>query len=90
MIGLNNSISGIHSGLEALNNFDFLALRESLKSSLAGNPNLSLNEVEELIADAMESAEDAVSDAIENLNDALEELNESIDALNETLDEAQG
>lgn len=90
VIGLNSSISGIHSGLEALNNFDFLALRESLKSSLAGNPNLSPNEVEELIADAMESAEDAVSDAIESLNEALEELNESIDSLNETLDEAQG
>lgn len=74
-----DSISqSIVGSLESLRSFDFDALRESLQSSLAGNPNLSANEVQEIIEDSMESAQDAISDAIDDLNDALEELHEAL------------
>ena len=75
------SIAGVRGGLDSLNRFDFVELRESLKSSLAGNPHLSAEDVEELIESAMESAEETISDAIENLTDALEELNDSLEEM---------
>lgn len=73
------SIAGVYSGINALNEFDFVEFREQLKSALAGNPHLSPEDVEELIESAMESTEDSISEAIENLTDALEELNDSLE-----------
>ena len=77
------SIAGIRGGLDSLNRFDFVELRESLQSSLAGNPHLSAEDVEELIESAMGSAEETISEAIENLTDALEELNDSLEEMQE-------
>ncbi|MBQ8170774.1 MAG: hypothetical protein IJZ95_02165 [Oscillospiraceae bacterium] len=78
---IGQSIVGINASIESLRNFDFDGLRESLKSSLASNPNLTAEEVEELIQDSMESAEDSISDAIDELNDALEELNDALEEM---------
>ncbi len=78
---ISQSIVGINTSLESLRSFDFDALRESLQNSLSGNPNLSADEVEEIIEDSMESAQDTISDAIEELNDALEELRETLDEM---------
>lgn len=77
--GIAGSIAGINSSLEALNNFDLAAFRESLKRSLASNPNLSAEEVEEIIRDSMESVQETVSEAIDNLTDALETLNDTLE-----------
>lgn len=77
------SVAGVRGGLDSLNQFDFVELRESLKSSLAGNPHLSAEDVEELIESAMQSAEETISEAIENLTDALEELNDSLEEMQE-------
>ncbi len=73
------SIAGVYSGINALNEFDFVEFREQLKSALAGNPHLSAEDVEEIIEGAMESTESSISEAIENLTDALEELNDSLE-----------
>ena len=73
------SIAGVYSGINALNEFDFVEFREQLKSALAGNPHLSPEDVEEIIEGAMESTENSISEAIENLTDALEELNDSLE-----------
>ena len=77
------SVAGVQSGLDSLNQFDFAELRESLKSSLAGNPHLSADDVEELIESAMQSAEESISDAIETLSDTLMELNDSLREMQE-------
>ena len=78
---INGSIAGIQNSINALNEFDLVEFREQLKSAIAGNPNLSADEIEDLIEDAVESTQDSISDAIDELNDALEELNDAIEEM---------
>lgn len=75
------SIVGINASLESLNSFDFNALGESIRASLAGNPNLSPNEIEEIISDSIESAQNSISGAIDELNTALEDLQDTLDEM---------
>lgn len=77
------SIAGIHDSIDALNSFDFVELREQLKSALAGNPHLSADDVEELIENSMENAQESISDAMETLTDTLMELNDSLREMQE-------
>lgn len=71
-------VQSIAGSLESLRNFDFDELGESIRASLAGNPNLSPNEIEEIVSDSIESAQDSVANAIDELNDALEELQDTL------------
>lgn len=77
------SIAGIHDSIDALNSFDFVELREQLKSALAGNPHLSADDVEELIENSMENAQESIADAMETLTDTLMELNDSLREMQE-------
>jgi len=76
---VNQSLDSINGSLQSLTNFDFDALRSSLQASLAGNPHLSADDIEEIIENSMESAQDTISDAIDELNDALEELTDALE-----------
>ncbi len=75
------SIASILGSLDSLNNFDFDALGDSIRASLAGNPNLSPNEIEEIVSDGIESAQDSISGAIDELNNALEELQDTLEEM---------
>lgn len=75
------SIAGISASLNQLSSFDFDAFAESIRSSLACNPHLSAEEVEEIIQDSIESTEDAISNAVEELTDALEELTDALEEM---------
>ena len=83
VVSINESIAGINQSLQSLNNFDFDALRESIQSSLAGNPHLSADEIEDLIQDCVDNAHDTISDAIDELTDALDELNDALEEMQE-------
>ena len=78
---MEQSIMSINGSLDSLNRFDFNALGESIRASLAGNPNLSPNEIEEIVSDSIESAQDSISNAIEELNNALEELQDTLEEM---------
>lgn len=75
------SIAGISASLNQLSSFDFNALGETIRSSLACNPHLSAEEVDEIIQDSIEGAQDAISNAVEELTDALEELTDALEEI---------
>ncbi len=75
------SIAGISASLNQLSSFDLDAFGETIRSSLACNPHLSAEEVDEIIQDSIEGAQDAISNAVEELTDALEELTDALEEI---------
>ncbi len=74
---------------QAFAGLDFSQLKEEIKSamrdSLANTANISPDDIEDMISDALDNIDDAFSDAADALNDAVDNINDSIDELRETL-----
>ncbi len=67
-------MDGLQGTLQGLQSFDFEGLAENIRASLQNDPNLSPEDIEEIVNDALMDARESIIVAIEEINDAIGEI----------------